>query len=415
MEIPRIWDAHDVLIHPSRSRNSVTSKLGMFLTRSRSSELNRSITHLSDIRKDMSKLPQFNDIDELADLCDMADAMLNMTTTQRDAAQNHLFADSTEMRSKFDIIVENERGAMLFGIPMYSKNTLIDPFDPPKFQNIKGHEITDIKLFALPALGWKWSWPNWYVLMISDVDDQGWIYSSIRFKSQHWKGVARFGNFVRRRIWIRMREKVPIDTVLTHEWDNDEIAPTIEVGGIDSRRVRKRDRLKRKLGFYSTTADDLNESLMTEEASTVSNGSANSDEDSHQIADRLSPYLAPEMSNVLEDPISEMDDESRDPYAIIYQLRHELREMTVDRKRVDKLLESLLSFDNETLALLISDFKTSLELSTASFLAEFYKGILFRDSKRLFLKAFQENIPMDDSERSELLNQIFEVYRDDLG
>lgn len=112
----------------------------------------------------------------------------------------------------FDFIVENQRGTKLFGIPLFSNNILIPYLDPSHYQLLNGNDIlldyNNINNYPLPDLNWKWCWDSWYVLMIDDVDDQGWVYLHILFRRNgSWKGKYYFGNFVRKRIWMKMRHQ----------------------------------------------------------------------------------------------------------------------------------------------------------------------------------------------------------------
>lgn len=111
----------------------------------------------------------------------------------------------------FEFVVENQRGMKFFGIPVFSNRSLIPLLDPPNYQLLDGRSMIlihdNIDNYPLPDLNWKWSWSTWYVLMLNDVDGHGWIYSHINFSSKKWKGHYNFGNFVRRRIWIRLRER----------------------------------------------------------------------------------------------------------------------------------------------------------------------------------------------------------------
>ncbi|SGZ56994.1 CIC11C00000000198 [Sungouiella intermedia] len=112
----------------------------------------------------------------------------------------------------FDLIVENQRGLKLCGIPMFSRNSLIPFIDPPLFQRIDGLTVLlpldKIENYPLPDLGWVWSWHKWYVLMLNDVDDQGWMYQLVFLQLQlKWHGAYYFGDFVRRRLWVRMRQR----------------------------------------------------------------------------------------------------------------------------------------------------------------------------------------------------------------
>lgn len=118
----------------------------------------------------------------------------------------------------YDILIENERGAIILGFPFYTKYML--PCDPPSFTNINGSKITNLKLFPLPDLNWNWTWDKWYVIMSDDTDDQGWIYSW-RFGSNHWRGEQKFGCFVRKRLWLRLREKDLINTIDDEEEEKD--------------------------------------------------------------------------------------------------------------------------------------------------------------------------------------------------
>lgn len=112
---------------------------------------------------------------------------------------------------KIELIIENQRGLKFFGIPLFSNNSLLPIVDPSSFQLLNGEnlKLIDNKLdnLPLPDLNWQWDWNDWYVLMLDDVDDQGWIYSKIFFNSHHWKGKYYFGNFIRRRVWMRLRRR----------------------------------------------------------------------------------------------------------------------------------------------------------------------------------------------------------------
>ncbi|ODV58805.1 Spo73p ASCRUDRAFT_38510, partial [Ascoidea rubescens DSM 1968] len=147
----------------------------------------------------------------------------------------HLSEISNEKTYVFDIVVENERGSNFFGIPLFSKNFLIHGVDPSSFsksnntkkklfhnKNTQQQVLADyttcgpgsknhrfnLKLITLPDQSWEWSWKEWYVLKINDdVDENGWLYSRIRFNSKKWRGSHHFGNFVRKRYWARLREK----------------------------------------------------------------------------------------------------------------------------------------------------------------------------------------------------------------
>lgn len=113
----------------------------------------------------------------------------------------------------FELIIENQRGVKLCGIPMFSKNSLFPHLDPPPFQRLDGLKVVlslgKIENYPLPDLGWRWTWHKWYVLMLDDVDDLGWVYLLIFLRMWlKWHGTYYFGDFVRRRVWVRMRQRV---------------------------------------------------------------------------------------------------------------------------------------------------------------------------------------------------------------
>ncbi|CAL9734062.1 sporulation-specific protein 73 [Monosporozyma servazzii] len=154
-----------------------------------------------------------------------------------------------ELDETNDIIVENQRGITLLGIPFFSSSFLLPTLDPPNYQlivsnfdtedgNIVNKSIIPIpyhgigtprnklnsfnELYPLPWVSedennkYKVCNPRkkpgkWYVklnhnfveknALLNNCDDQGWIYGW-RFRSKHWK--ERHG-LVRRRIWIKLK------------------------------------------------------------------------------------------------------------------------------------------------------------------------------------------------------------------
>ncbi|EAZ63314.2 Sporulation-specific protein 73 [Scheffersomyces stipitis CBS 6054] len=142
------------------------------------------------------------------------DSSLNSTLAILSSFNDDIIATDIQ----FDFVLENQRGMKLFGIPLYSKNSLLPLIDPSTYQSIKGKRLLisadHLNNFPLPDFSWTWSWDSWYVLMCNDVDDQGWVYSNLFFNNyftdRTWKGKYYLGNFVRRRIWVRMRKKSEI-------------------------------------------------------------------------------------------------------------------------------------------------------------------------------------------------------------
>ncbi|KAL8852254.1 MAG: hypothetical protein Q9221_002856 [Calogaya cf. arnoldii] len=111
--------------------------------------------------------------------------------------------------SAIDILYENQRGWFLFGMPLYSANSLLN-FDPAGWQTSTFHDSpVNITNAQVPDPSWEWAWKTWYVDMSHDVDEEGWEYS-FSFQSRFaWHGSHPwFHSFARRRRWLRKRIKV---------------------------------------------------------------------------------------------------------------------------------------------------------------------------------------------------------------
>ena len=113
-----------------------------------------------------------------------------------------------QQEREVDILYENQRGAFLCGIPLYSSKSLLN-FDPSPWQT-SGFKDSPVNITnaQVPDPTWIWVWKSWYVDMSHDVDEEGWEYS---FSFRHgfaWHGNHPwFHSFVRRRRWLRMRVK----------------------------------------------------------------------------------------------------------------------------------------------------------------------------------------------------------------
>lgn len=124
----------------------------------------------------------------------------------------HVLPEDDTIDIAFDVIIENQRGLKLFGIPLFSRKSLIPFLDPPLFQRLDGLKVSlslgKIENYPLPDFGWQWSWHQWYVLMLNDVDELGWVYLLIFLRLRlRWHGKYYFGDFVRRRLWVRMLQR----------------------------------------------------------------------------------------------------------------------------------------------------------------------------------------------------------------
>lgn len=105
-----------------------------------------------------------------------------------------------------DVLYENQRGSFLFGIPMYSSNSLLN-LDPSPWQTANFQDsAVNITNFQLPDPSWTWDWKTWYVDMSHDVDEEGWEYSFSFNNVYSWHGTHPWlFSFVRRRRWLRKR------------------------------------------------------------------------------------------------------------------------------------------------------------------------------------------------------------------
>ncbi|KAL8870551.1 MAG: hypothetical protein Q9174_003431 [Haloplaca sp. 1 TL-2023] len=116
---------------------------------------------------------------------------------------------SQSQESIVDVLYENQRGWFLFGIPLYSANSLLN-FDPASWQTSTFKDSpVNITNAQVPDPSWEWAWKTWYVDMSHDVDEEGWEYS-FSFQSRFaWHGSHPwFHSFARRRRWLRQRIKV---------------------------------------------------------------------------------------------------------------------------------------------------------------------------------------------------------------
>lgn len=116
---------------------------------------------------------------------------------------------SQEKEYKIETLVENQRGIKILGITLFSSKSLIPLLDPSLYLRLNGKQVRipydSLDNYVLPDFGWKWTWSTWYVLMLNDTDELGWLYLGVWGK--RWHGNYRFGDCVRKRVWVRLRER----------------------------------------------------------------------------------------------------------------------------------------------------------------------------------------------------------------
>ncbi len=160
------------------------------------------ISQYEIIDKDISKLPLFVHDDQLRE-CLTNCALCQSSST----AESFSKLLSSISNIKFEFIIENQRGSTILGIPMYTSKSLLQPLDPPKFQTLNGKALESTLMYPLPGSNWCWVWKEWHILMLDNMDENGWTYSSTGFRGRCWYDAKCLGAFVRRRLWLRMAEE----------------------------------------------------------------------------------------------------------------------------------------------------------------------------------------------------------------
>lgn len=170
---------------------------------------------------------------------------------------------------EYDVLYENQRGMLFFGIPKFSSKTLFQ-WDPAPWTNSRNNNSAyNVVNAQLPNPSWEWVHPEWMIDMSGDVDESGWQYSynfgrfninifnrptqiipranaegnaitNERFnktiqdmeksgqqnredhgfealkrsaitRQAKWSGIPTQNTYVRRRRWIRLRRRRPLD------------------------------------------------------------------------------------------------------------------------------------------------------------------------------------------------------------
>ncbi|KAK2603692.1 hypothetical protein QQS21_004166 [Conoideocrella luteorostrata] len=106
-----------------------------------------------------------------------------------------------------DVMYENERGAFMCGVALFSSKAL-GGLDAPAWTNaFHKLSLTNINTAEVPDPSWEWVWPEWRVNYQEGVDEGGWEYSFAFSKKMSWHSAKWWNSFVRRRAWIRKRAK----------------------------------------------------------------------------------------------------------------------------------------------------------------------------------------------------------------
>lgn len=112
-------------------------------------------------------------------------------------------ASSEDSTGVLEVCFENERFIPLLG---FRKPSL--PTDRPEFSDASGKVRRPLDSVELPE-GWRWA-TNWRIDLSGDVDAEGWSYSKDFPDLFSWRGTEQRLDAVRRRRWVRLRERVPV-------------------------------------------------------------------------------------------------------------------------------------------------------------------------------------------------------------
>lgn len=416
------------------------------LSEFRRNEIERSVSHFDSMEKRINRLPQFYRADEFL-------KCLSEFTIENESLKDfRKLIDQKNPNQKFikyEVIIENQRGATLFGSKLYSKESVLYPLDPPKYQTLTGQNLANLAMYPEPANNWHWSWKQWHVMMINDVDEEGWIYSAIRFGGYHWTGAGKFGNFVRRRIWIRMSERSKVDddeeatsgesdedTDAQHDLEKETIfvnpnfvrtrespAQSINNNHAEPRKSndlsladnRRFDKLptkgdSTKVFDRSHKADKKHSMLSFKEqlknSFHIKSSSSGDSEGKLTTIDQLpnddstmlfskeaaenDTHLYDEFLESLLSP-DETKPEDLSDLEMIKSTYNLIKSQVVDRKKISVILNSFFSFKSQILQFLIDDYLSNLTKS-GSWIYKYLNEIHFHDSKITFLSQFMQRL-----------------------
>ncbi|SAM76334.1 uncharacterized protein UBRO_01516 [Ustilago bromivora] len=117
-----------------------------------------------------------------------ADPDAELDTLLAKHAQQEAPTDATKVKYEFDVLYENQRGLLVFGIPKFSYRTLFQ-WDPSPWTSANGKRSPyNIANAQLPDPSWEWAYHEWFIDMTGDVDEAGWQYSG-NFGRRFWPNV----------------------------------------------------------------------------------------------------------------------------------------------------------------------------------------------------------------------------------
>lgn len=258
------------------------------------------------------------------------------------------------VRFEWDVLYENQRGMLFFGLPKFSARTLLQ-WDPAPWVDARGQNSPySIVNAQLPDPSWGWVYPEWVIDMAGDVDEQGWQYSgnfgrnpfaglgrfrrgkpvakgkeadvemsqrwkerdderrkkerqredeglealkrSIKARGSKWTGRPDPGSFVRRRRWIRLRKRAALDTLTSSAQAAVTQQQHHQARGRDLTLGLKFPLYNEEMGAddddsISLSSSSESDSEMDEEDTASSHDDSNSDHDAER--DRERDYTGP--------------------------------------------------------------------------------------------------------------------------
>ncbi len=89
-------------------------------------------------------------------------------------AQQQAPSDANKVKYEFDVLYENQRGLLVFGIPKFSPRTLFQ-WDPSPWTTASGKKSPyNIANAQLPDPSWEWAYIEWYIDMTGGRR-RGWL------------------------------------------------------------------------------------------------------------------------------------------------------------------------------------------------------------------------------------------------
>lgn len=345
-------------------------------------KLSTKVSHIDQIERKISRIPQFHNLQSIteclnqsnSDLCNGLDNDLEKTTSN----------------FKYEVIIESQRGSTISGNHIYSKDSIIYPIDPPKFQTIWGDNLESLRLYPDPGLNWEWGWKNWHVLMIDDVDEEGWIYSNFRFGSKHWSGVGRLGKFVRRRIWIRLTNQIQDSNQDLLDLDENLFSPLVIGESIISKKKSRLEPLKNFLTLKPSRVSKVSK----DQLENVSMGTLTLVDSTPQ--------------SVLTNIVKDVSNVKVTTSSLLQDLSNYVKNAQIDRLKTQRILEFLFEANTKVLEAIISNSNLIHDL-----ISEF----IFNDSKLNFITKFQSKLDSNleiSLEKKHHLEEILKLFKSNI-